>query len=154
MIFRFGASVMPAVANCTNVEPDPSGATPVKSTSIYVPPKAGFEGFDYCKCVYDGMVKKVPFSDAKKFEDDQANAKKNADGTAGPRHHGYACPACQAAPPQGALWLCGKCRQRFDTFVTGAKCPHCGAEFTVTACVDCGRSSPWANWQVPPKLES
>ena len=66
---------------CTNVEPSPPGATPVKSTSAYVPPKSGFEGFDYCKCVYDGMDKKVPFPDAKAFEDEQANAKKNADGT-------------------------------------------------------------------------
>ena len=66
---------------CTNIEPNPSGATPVKSTPAYVPPKAGFEGFDYCKCVYDGMEKKVPFSDAKAVEDEQANAKKNADGT-------------------------------------------------------------------------
>ena len=66
---------------CTNVEPNPSGATPVKATSAYVPPKDGFEGFDYCKCIYDGLEAKVPFSDAKAFEEEQANAKKNADGT-------------------------------------------------------------------------
>ena len=27
---------------------------------------------DFCKCVYDGLVKKVPFEDAKKFEEQQA----------------------------------------------------------------------------------
>lgn len=66
---------------CTNVEPDPPGATPVKSTSAYVPPQDGFEGFDYCKCIYDGLEAKVPFDDVKAFEDAQAKATKNADGT-------------------------------------------------------------------------
>ena len=27
---------------------------------------------DFCKCVYDGLVKKVPFEEAKKFEEQQA----------------------------------------------------------------------------------
>jgi len=66
---------------CTNVEPNPPGATPVKSTSDYVPPQDGFEGFDYCKCVYAGLEAKVPFSDVKAFEEAQAKATKNADGT-------------------------------------------------------------------------
>jgi hypothetical protein len=29
---------------------------------------------DYCECVYDGLVKKVPFDEVKTFEDEQANA--------------------------------------------------------------------------------
>ena len=66
---------------CTNVEPNPAGATPVKATSAYVPTKDGFEGFDYCKCIYDGLEAKVPFDDVKAFEDAQAKATKNADGT-------------------------------------------------------------------------
>ena len=65
----------------TNVEADPQGATPVKSTSAYVPPQDGFEGFDYCKCIYDGLDAKVPFDDVKAFEEAQAKATKNADGT-------------------------------------------------------------------------
>jgi hypothetical protein len=66
---------------CTNVEPDPAGATPTKATSDYEPPQQGYEGFDYCKCVYDGLEKKVPFSDVTEFENAQAKAKKQPDGT-------------------------------------------------------------------------
>jgi hypothetical protein len=66
---------------CTNVEPDPAGATPTKATAAYTPPQDGYEGFDYCKCIYDGLEKKVPFADVTAFEDEQAKAKKNADGT-------------------------------------------------------------------------
>src|SRR5439155_1065813 len=46
-----------------------------------------------------------------------------------PRHTGFACPACHAAPPQGAFWRCGKCRTTFDTFVTHATCPKCATVF-------------------------
>ncbi len=70
-----------------------------------------------------------------------------------PRHPGFACPVCHAAPPQGALWQCGKCRNAFDTFVTGAMCPHCGEKFPATGCPDCGRLSPFSAWLIaPPKL--
>lgn len=70
-----------------------------------------------------------------------------------PRHAGFACPACQAAPPQGPLWQCGNCRQMFDTFVTGAVCPNCGEQFPQTGCPDCGRLSPFSAWvKAPPKL--
>jgi hypothetical protein len=30
---------------------------------------------DYCNCVYKGLVEKVPFDDAKKFEEQQADEK-------------------------------------------------------------------------------
>ncbi len=66
---------------CTNVEPDPAGATPTKATAAYEPPQQGYEGFDYCKCVYDGLEKKVPFADVTAFEDEQAKATKQADGS-------------------------------------------------------------------------
>ena len=66
---------------CTNVEPDPAGATPTKPTSEYKQTQPGYEGFDYCKCVYDGLEKKVPFSDVTAFEDEQATAKKQPDGS-------------------------------------------------------------------------
>ena len=67
---------------------------------------------------------------------------------AAPRREGFACPACHAAPPQGALWKCGQCGTAFDTFVTHATCPKCGAQFAVTRCVDCGQLNPIDAWSV------
>ncbi len=73
-----------------------------------------------------------------------------------PRHQGFACPSCKAPPPQGALWKCGQCGTAFDTFVTHATCPKCGAQFEVTRCVDCGQLNPIDAWSVnasgPPAL--
>ncbi len=73
-----------------------------------------------------------------------------------PRHEGFACPLCKAAPPVGALWMCGQCRRSFDTFQTQAVCPHCTAQFAVTRCVECGGLRPMSEWTVPalvpPKL--
>jgi len=70
-----------------------------------------------------------------------------------PRHTGFACPVCHAAPPQGPLWQCGKCRQPFDTFITGAVCPHCAEQFPATGCTDCGQFSHFSAWLIaPPKL--
>jgi Zn-dependent protease len=66
-----------------------------------------------------------------------------------PRHHGFACPACETAPPVGAFWVCGQCSMPFDTFATGAVCPRCGVQFAVTRCVDCGRSHPMDAWTNP-----
>lgn len=67
-----------------------------------------------------------------------------------PRHEGFACPACQAVPPVGNFWLCGRCRKPFDTFATRAVCPHCGEQFPVTRCVDCGNMRPFNEWILPP----
>lgn len=66
-----------------------------------------------------------------------------------PRRAGVSCPSCGTAPPVGMFWACGRCRARFDTFDTGATCPGCGAAFATTRCVDCGRSSPLAEWLKP-----
>jgi len=66
-----------------------------------------------------------------------------------PRREGFACPSCKAAPPPGDYWRCGNCRQPFDTFATGAVCPHCGARFSVTRCLDCGELHPIEEWAVP-----
>src|ERR1019366_6398205 len=55
-----------------------------------------------------------------------------------PRRDGFHCPRCKAAPPVGDFWKCGRCGQPFDTFQTGAVCPHCAAQFAVTKCLDCG----------------
>jgi Zn-dependent protease len=66
-----------------------------------------------------------------------------------PRRAGVSCPSCGTAPPVGTFWACGRCKARFDTFETGATCPGCGAAFATTRCVDCGRSSPLAEWLKP-----
>lgn len=69
-----------------------------------------------------------------------------------PRHTGLACPSCQAAPPIGPFWACGRCRIRFDTFATQATCPQCLTQFPVTVCLDCGAARPFSEWVVPPPL--
>jgi Zn-dependent protease len=73
-----------------------------------------------------------------------------------PRHDGFACPSCKAAPPVGGFWTCSQCRKPFDTFQTQAVCPHCAARFAVTRCLDCGTLHPMSEWVVPalvpPKL--
>ena len=73
-----------------------------------------------------------------------------------PRREGFACPVCKTAPLRGELWRCGKCNQTFDTFETQAVCPHCGAQYAVTACFDCGNLRPISEWiaaaPVPPKM--
>jgi Zn-dependent protease len=73
-----------------------------------------------------------------------------------PRREGLACPSCKEAPVIGPFWRCDKCFKAFDTFQTQAACPHCGAQFPVTRCMDCGSSRPLSEWivpvSVPPKL--
>lgn len=63
-----------------------------------------------------------------------------------PRHDGLACPSCRTAPPLGAFWRCGKCGQPFDIFLSRGACPHCGTQFNVTQCLDCGTPSPISEW--------
>ena len=73
-----------------------------------------------------------------------------------PRREGFACPVCKTAPPLGAIWRCGKCRQPFDTFETQGVCPHCQTQYAATACPECGNLRPISEWMtstnVPPKL--
>jgi Zn-dependent protease len=69
-----------------------------------------------------------------------------------PRHQGFACPSCKAAPPLGALWKCSQCGSAFDTFETHAVCPKCGALFDVTRCIDCGQLNPIDAWSVNPSV--
>jgi len=59
-----------------------------------------------------------------------------------PRREGFACPSCRTAPPIGPYWKCGQCGQPFDTFQSGAVCPHCAAQFATTVCLDCGEQRP------------
>jgi Zn-dependent protease len=63
-----------------------------------------------------------------------------------PRRFGFACPACKASPPIGDYWKCGKCGQAFDTFQTGAVCPHCATQYAATKCLDCGALHPMNEW--------
>jgi Zn-dependent protease len=71
-----------------------------------------------------------------------------------PRREGFACPVCKTAPPLGAIWRCGKCRQPFDTFESQGLCPHCQTQYAATACPECGNLRPFSEWtasaSVPP----
>jgi len=71
-----------------------------------------------------------------------------------PRRPGFACPSCRTAPPIGAYWGCGQCRQPFDTFATMAVCPHCGARYSTSMCLDCRESRPFDQWIVDPAAAS
>lgn len=66
-----------------------------------------------------------------------------------PRRDGFKCPSCRTAPPLGELWRCGQCGKPFDTFQTLAACPHCGAQYNVAQCLDCGALRPLADWRSP-----
>jgi Zn-dependent protease len=63
-----------------------------------------------------------------------------------PRREGFACPNCGDKPPLGEFWKCARCSQRFDTFATGAACPHCGAQFPNTMCGQCHKFHPMNEW--------
>jgi Zn-dependent protease len=73
-----------------------------------------------------------------------------------PRREGYVCPNCKTVPPQGAFWMCGKCRKPFDTFASQGVCPNCGVQYTATSCPECGTLRPFSEWMtsmdVPPQL--
>lgn len=60
----------------------------------------------------------------------------------------FACPVCRASPPIGEHWRCTRCRKPFDTFLTQAFCPHCGAEYPTTVCLFCHNLRPMAEWHV------
>jgi Zn-dependent protease len=67
-----------------------------------------------------------------------------------PRRSGFQCPSCQTPPPIGPWWACGRCGNAFDTFETQAVCPHCGARYETTRCLDCGELHAMSEWPVPP----
>ncbi|HVC48318.1 MAG TPA: site-2 protease family protein [Terracidiphilus sp.] len=67
-----------------------------------------------------------------------------------PRHAGFKCPSCGMAPPIGPLWRCDLCGGRFDTFASGAVCPHCNARHPETMCPDCRHVAQMAEWGVQP----
>jgi Zn-dependent protease len=70
-----------------------------------------------------------------------------------PRHGEFVCPSCKAAPPIGNFWVCACCQQAFDTFQSLSICPHCAAQFSTTACLDCGRWHAMNEWTVPLGLQ-
>ena len=63
-----------------------------------------------------------------------------------PRRENFSCPTCNSSPPMGAYWRCGNCKNAFDTFASGAACPHCAAQYPETRCFDCGRAHPMNQW--------
>jgi Zn-dependent protease len=65
-----------------------------------------------------------------------------------PRHAGYACPSCRAAPAAGPLWACGACQAPFDVFETHAACPACGTRFANAGvrCSACGATHALDDW--------
>lgn len=65
-----------------------------------------------------------------------------------PRRDGFACPACETAPPIGNYWKCVLCGLDFDTFADGAVCPHCAAHHEATTCLVCNESKPMSEWVV------
>jgi len=65
-----------------------------------------------------------------------------------PRRESFACPSCQAHPPQGIFWSCGVCKSAFDTFEANGKCPKCFTIFPRTTCTDCGTQSAFAEWSL------
>jgi Zn-dependent protease/DNA-directed RNA polymerase subunit RPC12/RpoP len=67
-----------------------------------------------------------------------------------PRRLEYACPSCQASPPIGEYWKCGNCGKAFDSFQTGAVCPHCATRYEGTRCLDCGATHPIGAWSTHP----
>lgn len=75
---------------CTGVEPDEQGK--------YRNPDLG--SVAYCQCVYKGLVEKVPFDDAKKFEEAQAEEK--AGEITVPKNIASVYDACKKAHPDGA----------------------------------------------------
>jgi len=49
------------------------------------------------------------------------------------------------------VYLCG---QPFDTFQTGAVCPHCASQFPLTMCLDCRGSYPMSEWSAYARVPS
>lgn len=67
-----------------------------------------------------------------------------------PKHTQFTCPSCKTSPPIAALWKCGHCGTRFNTFVSNATCPGCAQIFTTTKCFECHESAPFAQWSAQP----
>ena len=64
-----------------------------------------------------------------------------------PRREGFACPACHEPPIAAPIWICQKCRARFDMFESNAFCPNCNTHFPTVTCLECGESRPMPDWR-------
>jgi Zn-dependent protease len=71
-----------------------------------------------------------------------------------PRRPEFSCPVCHTSPPIGEFWGCSRCRRNFDTFLTQAVCPHCNAQYNVTACPFCHSLRPMTEWTGAPATPS
>lgn len=61
-----------------------------------------------------------------------------------------ACPKCNWQPDGGEYWECN-CGHNWDTFKTAARCPKCGMQHKMTACMPsfmggCSKMSPHIDW--------
>jgi hypothetical protein len=63
-----------------------------------------------------------------------------------PHRTGYACPDCHQPPIIGPIWRCDRCFKPFDMFEAHATCPHCGAQFSMARCPECGKAHPIDKW--------
>ncbi len=69
-----------------------------------------------------------------------------------PKRTGFACPACNASPAEGAWWVCSACGLQFDTFEHNAVCPNCGTLHSLTGCRTCRAQNPFEAWRSPEPL--
>ncbi len=67
------------------------------------------------------------------------------------RRDEYKCPSCGQAPPIGEYWKCDLCNGVFDTFATGAVCPHCQKHHPATGCPFCRQMGLMEAWGAQPK---
>jgi hypothetical protein len=65
----------------------------------------------------------------------------------GPILQGIRCPKCQWTPRAKNIWAC-KCGHRWNTFDTRGLCPRCRYQWEITACLQCGATSPHLEWYV------
>ena len=63
----------------------------------------------------------------------------------GPVLPGIRCPGCKWTPRLKNVWAC-KCGHQWNTFQTRGPCPKCHYQWEITACLQCGVSSPHQDW--------
>jgi hypothetical protein len=61
-------------------------------------------------------------------------------------HDNARCPGCGVPPPRGQIWVCDKCRSKYDSFDHQAVCPGCAKVHETTMCPNCHNSYPMARW--------
>ena len=66
------------------------------------------------------------------------------------------CPRCRWRPRRGDRWYCSRpgCGTSWNTFQTRGRCPGCGHQWTMTACLAChqwSRHLDWYEGDAPPE---